>query len=60
MIEDDGTTLAVAVRLELAMEILRSARALAIKARDDRTISDLQGAMSKLGAAMSRYREGAQ
>jgi hypothetical protein len=45
-------------RIEIAMDILRAARKLAVEAGDHRTDTDLQGAMSKVGAALSRYRGG--
>ena len=46
----------IEARLEIAMELLRATRKLAVEAGDHRTDSDLQGAMSKVGAALSRYR----
>jgi hypothetical protein len=48
----------IEARLEIAMDILRAARKLAVEAGDHRTDTDLQGAMSKVGAALSRYRGG--
>jgi uncharacterized protein YqgV (UPF0045/DUF77 family) len=46
----------IEARLEIAMEVLRAARKLAVEAGDHRTDTDLQGAMSKVGAALSRHR----